>query len=637
MSLSQRLMDSDQEGHPMDQANEADVALGQKDGSRPAGYVSRHPIGFWFFFWGELAERSSYYGMRAILLLYMIETLGFSDGTASSVMAYFIAGCYFLPLVGGYLADNVFGKYWTIIGFSLPYILGHVILGFPSVPCLAVALALLAMGSGVIKPNISTLMGMTYDQQRPGQEKLRSDAFAMFYGAINIGSALSSFAMPLLRTRYGYAVAFLFPAVLMAIAFAIFAAGKRHYAVETITRSRATPQEKQQKRIVLGRILGLFVVVAFFWSIFDQAASTWTLFARDYLDLHLLRLTLQPDMIQGFNPILIVLLLPPVTYLWHVLARRGLELRATDKMMVGFLLTTLCMGVMAAAGFLGIAKIRGSSRLGYHFILLGEKGHEVIREVIEGEAGSVVTVKTVDDVAKLPYPGSARVAYLTRTRLTSEDTALNYIREGYSLVLLGQSGNGGVLTQALKAAPGRVFVVDSPEGARELAVDDSGKVAYLTQTKLLDPDSKAIVAALKARSPRIVAVSSNGAELVASLRVRYPGIVVPPKASVLWQILAYVIITVAEICISVVGLELAFTAAPKSMKSFVTACWLLTVFFGNILNAQITPFFEMMPPGRYFGMLTLMMIPVTLAFSFIARRFNREAAQWREEEAETAL
>ena len=133
-----------------------------------------HPIALWFFFWGEFAERCSFYGMKAILLLYMIDRLGFDKGAASGWMNYFKAACFFLPLAGGFLADNYFGKYRTIVAFSLPYILGHVILGFQNVPCLLISLALLAMGAGVIKPNLSTLMGMTYDQQRPGQTQLRA-------------------------------------------------------------------------------------------------------------------------------------------------------------------------------------------------------------------------------------------------------------------------------------------------------------------------------------------------------------------------------------------------------------------------------------------------------------------------------
>src|SRR4029077_13673334 len=160
------------------------------------------------------------------------------------------------------------------------YILGHVILGVESVPFLVVALSLLAMGAGVINPNISTLMGLTYDQQRRGQEKLRSDSFAMFYGAINVGAAVSSFAMPWIRSTYGYQLAFLFPAALMVVAFFIFAMGKRHYAVETIERRVKTAEERTEQWAVFWKIAGVFAVVTFFWSIFDQSASTWTFFAK---------------------------------------------------------------------------------------------------------------------------------------------------------------------------------------------------------------------------------------------------------------------------------------------------------------------------------------------------------------------
>src|SRR2546430_2472213 len=136
-----------------------------------------HPPGVWFFFWGELAERGSYYGMRAILPLYISSALLFPDREAGTIYFWFKMACYFLPLAGGYLADRFFGKYWTIVGFSVPYVLGHFILGIESPVALFLALALLAGGSGVIKPNISTLMGQTYDQLRPGQERLRATAF----------------------------------------------------------------------------------------------------------------------------------------------------------------------------------------------------------------------------------------------------------------------------------------------------------------------------------------------------------------------------------------------------------------------------------------------------------------------------
>ncbi len=138
----------------------------------PAEVPTGHPIGFWFFFWGEFSERCSFYGMKTILPLYLTMILLMSDATAGTYMNWFKMGCYSLPLLGGFLADRFFGKYWTIVGFSIPYVLGHFILGIPTETALLIALLLLAGGSGVIKPNISTLMGLTYDQKRPGQEQL---------------------------------------------------------------------------------------------------------------------------------------------------------------------------------------------------------------------------------------------------------------------------------------------------------------------------------------------------------------------------------------------------------------------------------------------------------------------------------
>jgi dipeptide/tripeptide permease len=457
----------------------------------PGGTTVRtsHPIGLWFFFWGEFAERCSFYGVKAILLLYMIERLDFDKGAASGWMNLFKAACFFLPLVGGFLADNYFGKYRTIVAFSLPYIVGHVILGFQNVPCLLISLALLAMGAGVIKPNLSTLMGMTYDQQRPGQVQLRSDAFAMFYVAINTGSFASSLAVPLIRNAYGYRIAFLFPAALMLVAFALFVLGKPFYAKETIRRGRATAEQRTEQVHTLSRIFGLFAVVVFFWSVIEQYDSTWILFARDHVDLNvfdyapgswqasilnglrqylhinILGKPLVADQFQVLNPILVMVLVPVVAVIWRLLARAGLHLRPTDKMLIGFVLTLVTPLILTIAG------------------------------ARAGEAGRI---------------------------------------------------------------------------------------------------------------------------------------------SAWWLVSAYFVITTAEVCISVVGLELAFTAAPASMKSFVTACWLLTMSCGDFLNALITPCYDKLvslggfsvrlSPEIYFGLFTVMMIPVVIAFLVVARRFNNTSA-----------
>src|SRR5262245_62132156 len=215
--------------------------------------------------------------MRAILPLYLTEVLHFTATDAAPIYSGFKMAVYLLPLLGGFLADRYFGKYWTIVGFSIPYVIGQFFLCIPDQSVLLFALILLACGSGVIKPNISTLMGLTYDQQRPGQTALRSSAFMWFYFSINIGATLSLFALPEIRDRVynstcppavaypqfatdglgldgqltafgtmvfmkaaeragdgplAYRVAFLFPAIFMIGSLLAFALGKNHYAVE---------------------------------------------------------------------------------------------------------------------------------------------------------------------------------------------------------------------------------------------------------------------------------------------------------------------------------------------------------------------------------------------------------------------
>lgn len=448
-----------------------------------------HPIGFWFIFTGELAERASFYGMKAMLLLYLVQVFGYATADATSVYHLYVAACYFTPLVGGLLADQFLNKYWTIVLFAVPYIIGQFLVGLSNEYLMFGALALLSFGSGVIKPNISTLMGLTYDQQRPGQKALLNQAFTWFYVAINLGSALSTMICPALRDHFGkvdpetkipadpqagYFAAFLFPAVLMIIALVFFALGKRYYAKEELGYRKwnlpadpAAPSREQKVKVVT-QILGLFLLVMFFWAIFDQHGSTWTLFAKDYLELTVsaagYSVVLAPDQIQAVNPILIVIFAPLVSIGFARLDLAGYRVRATDKMVLGFLITAMAMGIHAYAGY--------------------------------------------------------------------------------------------------------------------LAVQADGSVA---------------------------------------------------KVTVMWQVLAYFAITIAEILISVTGLELAFTAAPQSMKGFITSLWLLMVGLANLfINTPVSRLypsqnegFHFGTPAGYFGMLTVASLVVAVAFVFVARGFNR--------------
>jgi POT family proton-dependent oligopeptide transporter len=321
-----------------------------------------HPLGFLFFFWGEFAERCSYYGMRAILFLYLTSVLLFEDNDAYTIQASFKSACYFLPLLGGFLADRFFGKYWTIVGFSVPYVLGHFILGIQNNVALFIALALLAGGSGVIKPNISTLMGMTYDQKRPGQEALRTSAFLWFYFAINIGAVISQYALPKLRSNlinqyhdigFAYQIAFQFPAWLMVISLAIFAAGKRFYATEKLgPPATLSPEERHQRWQVLTRLFGVFALMVFWWTIYEQNDNLWTAFARDHLNLHWLGQEYAPDGFSFINSLAVITLAPLFGLLFRKIDPEVKVLRATRKILAGFLCQVAASGLMSVAGVL---------------------------------------------------------------------------------------------------------------------------------------------------------------------------------------------------------------------------------------------------------------------------------------------
>jgi dipeptide/tripeptide permease len=340
--------------------------------SQPAGVKTGHPLGFWFFFWGEFAERCSFYGMKAILPFYLTNILLFSKPDGAQYMNWFKTGCYTLPLLGGFLADRFFGKYWTIVGFSIPYVAGHFILGIPNDTALIVALCLLAGGSGVIKPNISTLMGMTYDQKRPGLEQLRASAFLWFYFAINIGSTISMYALPLVVAHYGstqhaYGLAFQAPAWLMVGALFVFAAGKPHYGKETRNYQAPTPEERRERWRTLMSLAWVFGLILFFWVPYEFNDNIWMYFTEDYVNLDVNQFGSQiagyltaihfpkvipTAQIQTINPLCVIIFAPLFAWLFAKLDPKARIFTAGNKMLAGFVCSVAASGTMAAAGFL---------------------------------------------------------------------------------------------------------------------------------------------------------------------------------------------------------------------------------------------------------------------------------------------
>jgi len=416
-----------------------------------------HPTGFWFFFWAEFAERFSYYGMRSILPLYMTTRIHLPDDQAAAWYSYFKAACYLLPLLGGFLADRFFGRYWTIVGFSVPYVIGQIIIGLENQVMLVVALLLLAGGSGVIKPNISALMGLTYDQQRPGNITLRANAFLWFYFSINIGSTISMLLSPIVRDQFGYQVAFVIPAGFMAAALLVFALGKRYYARESPgIAAKQDPEERRREIRGLGPLFAVFVLLVFFWVVYEHNDNLWVFFARDHLYRTLPSwlggFEMAPDQFQFINAALILVFVPLSQWFWPKVDPTGKRFPHTTKILFGFVITAVAPAIMAGAA--------------------------------------------------------------------------------------ASAGTG--------------------------------------------------------------------------------------KVSAIWIVAAYFFLTVGEVLVYGTGLDLSYAYAPASMKGFVTACFLLTIAGGNLINTQFAPLYETTLSAVQFYIVDVFIVLVAaIAFYFVGRRFNR--------------
>lgn len=370
----------------------------------PNAVPNTHPKAFYFFFWGEFAERCSYYGMRAILPLYLTGVLAFRDDKATEIYSYFKAACYLLPLLGGFLADRCFGKYWTIVGFSIPYVIGQFLLCVPNEMTLYLALILLACGSGVIKPNISTLMGLTYDQQRPGKELLRSSAFQWFYFAINIGAFISLLALPFMRNfirdksgslTFAYQTTFLVPAVFMVGALAAFALGKKHYAVEVIGQAQEkTPEELRQQWATLASLFGLFGLMVFWWVAYEQNDNVWTFFARDFMNCNLFGVEFPPDGFQFLNAVLVLVFIPIFDIGLRKIDPQRKVFKPTFKMLLGFVITAFSAGAMAMAA---------------DTVVMGETGKQVLQKASAWWIVFAYLVLTIGEV--LIYGTGLELAY----------------------------------------------------------------------------------------------------------------------------------------------------------------------------------------------------------------------------------
>lgn len=298
---------------------------------------NRMPGGIPFIVANEFAERFCYYGINAILAIYMVQHLQFGEAQATTWQSLFKSGAYFFPMLGAIVSDVFWGKFRTIMAFSLAYSAGCAVLALGSGPAaMAAGLFLIAFGTGGIKPCVATNVG---DQFTGKNQHLIERAFSWFYLSVNAGSLISIFFCPLLLEKYGPRVAFGVPGAMMFVATIVFWLGRNRFAV-------VPPAGRQWLRDVfsaeggrlVARLASIYVFVVVFWALWEQSnGQTWTLQAQsDLMDKDLgFGFTLLPAQIQVVNALFILLLVPVFSYGIYPLMGRFFAVTPLRKIGIG--------------------------------------------------------------------------------------------------------------------------------------------------------------------------------------------------------------------------------------------------------------------------------------------------------------
>ncbi len=328
-----------------------------------------HPKGLYVLFYTEMWERFSYYGMRAILVLYMTQALLFDVAHASTIYGNFTGLAYLMPLAGGYISDRWWGNRRSVLVGGSIMALGQFIMFLSASnyqdPHLAhlllwAGLGVIIVGTGLFKANISSMVGSLY---APDDHR-KDSAFTIFYMGINIGAFLA----PLVAGGLGdtgnpedFRWGFLAAAIGMTVGTTVFYLFKNKHIVDSDGHALGLPpadrpqgrdksldeplKREDWERVAVIFILSFFVI--FFWAAFEQAGASLTVFADRQTNRDLMGWTMPASWFQSVNAVAIVLFAPLFAMLWGWLGKRGLDPSTPVKMSFGF--------VFLAVGYLVIA------------------------------------------------------------------------------------------------------------------------------------------------------------------------------------------------------------------------------------------------------------------------------------------
>lgn len=293
----------------------------------------------------EACERFSFYGLVSILTLYLNRVLGATEAGSKEAVHLFKVAVYFLPLLGGVLADRWLGRHRTILALSLFYCLGHGVIAATdaSATGLWVGLGLIALGAGGIKPCVSAFVG---DQFGASASERLPFVYGLFYWSINLGAMFGFALVPWVRDHWGYRWAFGVPGVLMGIAFVCFLMGSRWYVRVPVAPAPAQGGGTDLRTV--GRIALVLAPVPVFWALYDQINSSWVLQGARMQPFALAGFKVDAERIQSASALLVLLWIPVLTLgVYPFLERRGLRLTPLRRMGAGMVFAALSFVVCA--------------------------------------------------------------------------------------------------------------------------------------------------------------------------------------------------------------------------------------------------------------------------------------------------
>ena len=531
---------------------------------------SRFPKSVFFIVGTEACERFSFYGMRSILTLYIVHELlkelsaSGADGLraandfATTVGHLFTMGVYFMPLLGAWIADKFWGRYWTILVMSLFYVCGNATLALTvgSETGLAVGLALIAFGSGGIKPCVSSFMG---EQFSPDQRDFIARAFGMFYWAINFGSFFAFGLIPVLKNEIGYAWAFGIPGIAMGLATLVFAAGTPGYK-RTLGEWLAEPAGTVARRVLSSAALYGAVPGWFFCALMMLAKPEMLGEAATSADAFGRALFVAGAGVAAFFAVAALFWL--AAFLPRALMKLARE--AHPDVPAG------------SADASSSEKKSPASAVPAPSMTLGER-FRAIRGILLLFAVIPVFWALFDQMATTWVILGGQMSATTLFSYPINTETMQNINPIFVMSLIP------VLSFFIYPALNRTRLFRATPLRR------------MTLGMLLTAASFVICALLQ---------RSVDASLAAGT----------PTISVWWMALPYFVLTLGEVLFSATGLEFAFSQAPAAMRSTITSLWNLTTTVGNFLVVLVVALARDLSAAERFYFFAALMAAVAVVF-----------------------